>query len=201
MTPQDAINHAAFAKNSDTNQTGFSPIQLMTGQNPKFPGLAESNPATSNMKSCKKYMNALKTMDLARMKMREIDCNSKLKKVISQRINPNVERSYRLGDPVFFYADKKKEWKKATALIRIGKALYLSFGNFLRRVAIDKVRPDANGEIKNEDGYVEQEDEKETAKFTEEETPVEEMTEDLALADIWRSMSKIYRNNLCFSRL
>jgi hypothetical protein len=77
-------------KNSDTNKTGFSPIQLMTGTNPKFPGLAEVSPASSNLKSCNKYMKTLKAMDLARVQMREIDCNSKLKKVMSQRINPNV---------------------------------------------------------------------------------------------------------------
>ena len=58
---------------------------------------------------------------------------------------------------MFFHDDKKKEWNKATDLIRIGKTLYLKFCNFSRRVAIDKVRPDSNGEIKKEDGYVEQE--------------------------------------------
>ena len=78
MKPQEAINQAAFAKNSDTNQTGFSPIQLMTGMNPKFPGLAEVNPASSNMQSCNKYMRTLKAMDTARVKMREIDCDSKV---------------------------------------------------------------------------------------------------------------------------
>ena len=129
MTPQEAINHAAFAKNSDTNQTGFSPIQLMTGQNPTFPGLSEVNPASSNIDSSNKFMKTLKSIDSARVKMREIDCNAKLKKVRSERINPNVEKSYALGDPVFFYDDKKKEWKKATALIRLGKTLYLRFGN------------------------------------------------------------------------
>ena len=79
MNPQDAINQAAFAKNSDTNKTGFSPIQLMSGQNPAFPGLSEANPASSNIDSCNKYMKTLKSIDSARVKMREIDCDSKLK--------------------------------------------------------------------------------------------------------------------------
>jgi hypothetical protein len=135
--------------------------------------MAEVNPASSNLKSCNKYMKTLKAMDSARVKMREIDCDTKLKKVMSQKINPNVERFYELGDSVFFYDDKKKEWKKGTALIRLGKTLYLRFGNFLRRVAIEKVRPDINGEIRKEEGYCEPDDEEETAKFTEEETPVE----------------------------
>jgi hypothetical protein len=190
MKPQEAINQAAFAKNSDTNQTGFSPIQLMTGMNPKFPGLAEVNPASSNMQSCNKYMRTLKAMDTARVKIREIDCDSKVKKVMSQKVNPNVERFYHLGDPVFFYDDKKKEWKKATALIRLGKTLYLRFGNFLRRVAIDKVRPDVHGEVRKQEGYLEPEEEDETAKFTEEETPVVEMAEDLTLTEKNKDLEK-----------
>ena len=55
----------------------------------------------------------------------------------SEQVNLNVEKSYNLGHAIFFYDDKRKEWKKATALIRLGKTLYLRFVNFLRRVAID----------------------------------------------------------------
>ena len=117
-------------------------------------------------------MKTLKSIDSARVKMREIDCNAKLKKVRSERINPNVEKSYAIGDPVFFYDDKKMEWKKATALIRLGKTLYLQFGNFLRRVAIDKVRPDAKGEIRKEEEYAENETDTDEARFKEKETPV-----------------------------
>ena len=182
MEPQDAVNYASFAKNSDTNKTGFSAIQLLTGQNPAFPGLAEANPASSNVESSNKYMQTLKTIDAARVKMREIDCDAKLKKVRSERINPNVEKFYNFGDPIFFFDDKKKEWKKATALIRLGKTIYLRFGNFLRRVAIEKVRPDVNGEIDLEESYVDQENEdSDDERFQEEETPVVDMTLDLDL--------------------
>ena len=31
MDPQEAINHAAFAKNSDVNVSGFSPLQIIMG--------------------------------------------------------------------------------------------------------------------------------------------------------------------------
>jgi transposase InsO family protein len=65
MNPQESVNHAAFAKNSDSNQTGFSPIQLMTGTNTKFPGLSEATPASSNLDSSSKYMKTLKAIDSA----------------------------------------------------------------------------------------------------------------------------------------
>ena len=181
MSPQEAVNHAAFAKNCETNQTGFSPIQLMTGRNPTFPGLSEVNPASCNVDSSTKYMRTLKSMDAARVKLREIDCNAKLKKVRSERINPNVEKSYALGDAIFFYDDKRKEWKKGTALIRLGKTLYLRFGNFLRRVAIEKVRPDPHGESRKEEDYIDNDVADDQERFDEEETPAADFADDIGV--------------------
>ena len=181
MLPQEAIDFASFAKNSEINQTRFSALHLMMGQNPNFPGLAEANPASSNLKSSNKYMKTLRNIDDARVKVREIDCNNKLKKVMGEKINPNVEKAYKIGDPVFFYDMKKKEWKKGTALVRLGKTLYLRFANFLRRVPVDKVRPDYHGEVMVEDGYLEPDEDDD--RFAEEETPIKEMATDIGLAE------------------
>ena len=188
MSPQEAINHASFAKNSEVNKTRFSALQLMMGQSPHFPGLAETNLASSNLKSSSKYMKTLKNIDDARVKYRELECNDKLKKVLGEKINPNVEKSYDLGDPVFFYDEKKKEWKRATALVRLGKTVYLRFGNFLRRVPVEKVRPDYNGEIDVEEGYIEPDEEDD--RFAAEETPVQEMARDLNLAEEISNLKK-----------
>ena len=49
MDIQEAINVASFARNSETNKTGFSALQLMSGHNPHFPGLGEAIPASSDM--------------------------------------------------------------------------------------------------------------------------------------------------------
>ena len=108
----------------------------------------------------------------------------------SERINPNVERFYNFGDPVFFFDEKKKQLKKATALIRLGKTLYLRFGNFLRRVAIEKVRPDINGEIMQEESYADYEKDTEDERFKEEETPVIDMAADLELAEQNKDLHK-----------
>ena len=181
MSNQDAIDKAAFAKNSEVNSTKFTALQLMMGQNPSFPGIAEVNPTTTNLDSKSKYMKSLKKIDKARVMFREIECNEKLKKVMSQRINPNVEKSYKIGERVFFYDDRKKEWKPGTALVKLGKTLYLRYGNFLRRVAIDKVRPDLEGEEKKEEEFLEPEDDE--ARFKEEESPIQEMAAKLELSE------------------
>ena len=92
-----------------------------------------------------------------------------------------MEKFYNLGDPVLFYDMKMKEWKKGTALVRLGKTLYLRFGNFLRRVTVEKVRPDYHGEVNAEESYVEPDDDDE--RFAAEETPVVDLAKDLHLAE------------------
>ena len=78
MHPQEAIDHAAFARNSEINKTRFSALQLMMGQTPHFPGLGEANPASSNMKSSNKYLRTLKHIDDARVMFRKVDCDERL---------------------------------------------------------------------------------------------------------------------------
>ena len=108
---------------------------------------------------------------------------------MSERINPNVEVRYQIGDPVYFYDIKKKQWKKGTALIRLGKILYLRFGNFLRRVPIEKCRPDPHGEVVQEESYIDcNKDLDDIDK--EEECDVKEMVEELDLAE---EVSKLKR--------
>ena len=66
--------------------------------------------------------------------------------------------------------------------------MYLRFGNFLRRVPIEKVRPDYNGEVSKEEGYAEANDDE--TRFTEEETPIIEMASDFSLADQNKQLKK-----------
>ena len=148
------------------------------GQNPSFPGLAETTPASSNLDSSTRIMKALKDIDDVRVKYRKYECDEKLKKTRSQKINPYVEKNYSMGDPVIFRDTKKKEWKHGTALVRFGKTLYLKFGNWLRRVPIDTVMPDPIGAEKVEETYIEPADEDEE-RFVEEEVPVVELEKDL----------------------
>ena len=180
MQNQAAVNKAAFAKNSEVNKSKFTSLQLMMGQNPHFPGLEEVNPASTNLDSSSKYMKTLKKIDKARVTFREIECDDKLKKVMSQRINPNVEKTYTIGEGVYFYDEKRKEWKQGTALVRIGKTLYLKYGNFLRRVPIDKVRPDLEGDAKKQEEFLEPDDDEE--RFKEEESPVQEIEAELEIS-------------------
>ena len=110
---QEAINQASFAKNSEVNKTGYSALQLVNGRNATYPGLDEQTTTSSNFDNANRYMKLLKNIDKSRVLYRQIECDEKLKKLRSQRINPAVERFYKIGDHVVFRDEKKKEWKKA----------------------------------------------------------------------------------------
>jgi hypothetical protein len=127
-------------------------------------------------------MRTLKNIDDARIKFRKFDCDEKLKKVRSQKTNPAVERTYNMGESVYFRDNKKKEWKQGTALVHLGKTLYLKFGNWLRRVPIDMIIPDPDSLQKNEEQFVEADDEIDEDRFMEEELTVAELSKDLDTA-------------------
>ena len=65
---------------------------------------------------------------------------------------------------------------------------FQKFGNYLRRVAVENVRPDNHGEEIIEEGYVEPD--KDIDRFAEVETPVKEMETDLEMAEIVRKLQE-----------
>ena len=208
MKPQEAVNHAALAKNSETNRSGFSPLQLIMGHNPAFPGLGEVTPASSNMNESSKAMKALKEIDKARVMFRETDCDERLKRIRGQKINPSVERDYKMGEPVFFRDDRKKEWKPGTALVRYGKTLYLRYGNWLRRVPVDTVIPDPDGKGKEEEGFIDPDDVDVSEDVEENDTPAAEIVGDITAAqennalkdrikELESKMEEVKANKLC----
>ena len=192
MNIQEAINKAALAKNSEINQSGFSALQLVMGQNPSFPGLSEANPGSSNLDNSSKAMKALREINETRVMFRELDCSERLRKVKGQRINPAVERFYSMGDPVLFRDAKKKKWVPGTALVRFGKTLYLKHGNWLRRVPVDMVIPDTLSFEKRAEAQFEGDSfvEEKVDNFEEDETSVAELSRDLESAHEIRNLKE-----------
>merc|ERR1711954_401174 len=46
ISDQEALDHALHAKNMELNNKGFSPFQIVYGENPKIPGITTSTPAS-----------------------------------------------------------------------------------------------------------------------------------------------------------
>ena len=138
---QKAVDLACFTKNTEINQTGYSPLQLLTGRAPSFPGLSDCSPANIDMDDSNEYMRILKRIDHARVEARKIDCCQRLKTALKSKINPSLEQSYYLGQHVWFKVLSSHKWKAGIVLGQDGKIIFLKYGNFMRRVPLDHIIP------------------------------------------------------------
>ena len=138
---QRAVDWACFIKNTEFNKTGFSPLQLFSGKSPAFPGLSDCSPANIEMDGNNEYLKVLRRMDNVRVEARRIDCDQRLKTALKSKINTSCQRSYLFGDSVWFKTDSSKRWKSGTVLGQDGKLVFLRYGNFIRRVTLDRIIP------------------------------------------------------------
>ena len=138
---QKAVDLACFVKNTEINKTGFSPLQLFCGKSPSFPGLSDCSPSSIELEGNNEYIKILRRMDEVRVSARQIDCNQRMKLALKSKVNPSCEKSYNYGDRVHFKLDSSNKWKTGTVLGQDGKVLFVKYGNFLRRVTLDRVIP------------------------------------------------------------
>ena len=154
---QKAVDLACFVKNTEINKSGFSPLQLLCGKSPHFPGYSDSTPGTIELDGSNEYLKVLKRIDTARVAAREIDCNQRIKIALKSQINPSLERSYDYGESIWFKLDSSKRWKSGKVLGQDGKVLFIKYGNFIRRVPLDRIVP-AQEYVDDEITDVDQED-------------------------------------------
>lgn len=157
MNLQKAVNLACFVKNTEINKTGFSPLQLFCGRSPSFPGLSDCSPGSIELEGNNEYLKVLRRLDEARIQARNVDCNQRIKVAMKSQINSSCEKNYTYGNPIWFKMDTSQKWKSATVLGQDGKILFIKYGNFIRRVPVDRVIPadayidSAHEEIEKED--------------------------------------------------
>ena len=138
---QKAVDLACFVKNTEINKTGFSPLQLFCGRSPSFPGLSDCTPSSIELEGNNQYLDVLKRLNDARVEARRIDCDQRMKIALKSKINTSCEKNYTIGDPVFFKLDTDHKWKSGIVLGKDGKVLFVKYGNFMRRIPIDRVVP------------------------------------------------------------
>ena len=128
-------------KNTEINKTGFSPLQLFCGRSPTFPGLSDCTPSSIELDGNNEYLAVLRRLDNARIEARRIDCDHRMKTALKSKINTSCQRSYNFGDPIYFKLDSSHKWKTGIVLGMDGKVLFVRYGNFIRRVPVDRVVP------------------------------------------------------------
>ena len=113
---QKAVDLACFVKNTEINKTGFSPLQLFCGRSPTFPGLSDCTPSSIELEGNNQYLDVLRRLNDARVEARRIDCDQRMKIALKSKINTSCERSYNIGDSVFFKLDTDHKWKSVLVL-------------------------------------------------------------------------------------
>ena len=83
----------------------------------------------------------LDVLNNARVEARRIDCDQRMKIALKSKINTSCEKNCTIGDPVFFKLDTDHKWKSGIVLGKDGKVLFVKYGNFMRRIPIDRVVP------------------------------------------------------------
>ena len=110
------------------NVYGYSPLQLVTGKQPKLPGYScDKLPALGEEPEETKGISKIAQIHNARKAFMEIENSSRLKKALLSR--PVKRENYQIGDMVYFRYGPKKGWHGPARVIAVdNKIIYLKYG-------------------------------------------------------------------------
>ena len=124
LVPDIALCWALNAKNSLQNHLGFSPAQLVFGENPKLPTLYTAGPPgleeAKVSKAAGMHINAL---HLAREAFIECEADKVLRQALKQKVFARGE-DVKTGDWIYF-KNKSRKWEGPVRVSsRDGKSLF-----------------------------------------------------------------------------
>ena len=100
------------AKNSLDNVNGFSPAQLVFGQNPTIPTTMNSAaPALEESFTADVVNNNLENMKKAREAFIKAESSEKIKRALRHNIRPSGNNKFFTGDLVFYKRNDSRRWK------------------------------------------------------------------------------------------
>ena len=111
LSLEDAVSHAVDSKNMQITRKGFSPRQLMFGQQGVVPGITEGNPASMEpVTESDSFRREFITRQKAQEMYRKVDANERLQKTLAQNTQGYSDHVYGEGEMVFFKEDGKNMW-------------------------------------------------------------------------------------------
>ena len=109
---ETALCWALQAKNSLDNVHGFSPSQLVFGQNPAIPTVLNSKmPALEESYSVDLINSNLDCMKRAREAFIQAESSEKIKRALTHNMRPSVNNRFFNGDLIFYKRNDSRRWK------------------------------------------------------------------------------------------
>ena len=132
--PEVALAWACSAKNALQNKNGFSPNQLVFGQNVNLPNvLVDDLPALSTTTASELIRKNLQALHDARKNYLQAENSDRIRKALRQKTRTHTEEKYESGDKVYFKRNKYKGWlgpatvlgsDKYVVLVKLGGSVY-----------------------------------------------------------------------------
>ena len=140
MALDTALAWACTAKNTLSNVYGYSPYQLVLGQNPRLPNIIEDPPPTWEVKSMsKKLTEHLTALHATRKEFVKTESCEKLKKALKHRIRTS-DTVYQYGDTVYYKRENEDRWKgPASVMFQDGKIIYVRHGGYGVKVSASRL--------------------------------------------------------------
>ena len=141
ISDQEALDYALLARNIETTNKGFSPFQVVYGNNPHIPGIVNSKLSSlgEEFKNQDIKMH-LHRVHMARINFRQADNDIRLKRALRSQVHPSNSVFHEPGDKVYFKEQDKNEWSGPARVIGMdGRVVFLKYGNNIRRVHSSKV--------------------------------------------------------------
>ena len=135
MKLETALAWAVNAKNALKNYDGFSPYQLVYGQNPNLPSVAvDKPPALEGTTVSNKVALHLNALHWARKAYIKSETSERIRRALKHQIR-NTSEVFSSGDSIYFKREVNVKWKGPGKVIgQDGKVVFIRYGDQLVRV-------------------------------------------------------------------
>ena len=145
---QVALAWAVSARNALANFSGFSPNQLVFGQNPAMPDLFNCKPpALGSVVSSDIVRENLNALHVARKEFLQCESSEKLRRALRSNIRSTPTENVNNGDLVYYKRNEGTEWHGPGSVIgRDGKQVLVRHGGTYVRVHTCRLARAVNSE-------------------------------------------------------
>lgn len=189
MSLDTAVAWACTAKNTLANVYGYSPYQLVLGQNPRLPNILDDPPPAWEVKSMSKRLTEhLTALHATRREFIKSESCEKIKKALKHRIRTS-DTVYQYGDIVYYKRENEDQWKgPAKVMFQDGKVIFVRHGGFGIKVSANrliKAKKELVDKIKRKNGDFSITVERATNEGTEEDKKDEETREERYIPELF----------------